>query len=129
VYLRKVETLVLGQLSSRSLACKLKYVLRGNKHVIKTKALYLRLKHQIIALSPFSSLCKCHNPRVGVSDFLWTSGTVLTLTLFYRLSSGCDKFETRENILRLSWVFNGRISNEDISMSNKSPYICVDQCG
>ena len=63
MYLRKVETLVLGQLSSRSLACKFKDVLRGNKHVIKTKALYLRLKHQIIALSPFSSLCKCHNPR------------------------------------------------------------------
>ena len=75
MYLRKGGNLVLGELSSRSLACKLKHVLRGNKHVINTKALYLRLKHQIIALSPFSSLCKCHNPRVGVSDFLWTSGT------------------------------------------------------
>ena len=75
MYLRKGENSVLGQLSSRSLTCKLKDVLRGNKHVIKTKVLYLRLKPQIIALSPFSSLCKCHNPRVGVSDFLWTSGT------------------------------------------------------
>ena len=75
MFLRKGGNLVLGELSSRSLACKLKHVLRGNKHVINTKALYLPLKHQIIALSPFSSLCKCHNPRVGVSDFLWTSGT------------------------------------------------------
>ena len=70
MHLRMLENLALGELSSRGFACKLKDVLIGNKHVIESKALYVRLKHQIFALGPFSSLCKRHNPRVGVSDFL-----------------------------------------------------------
>ena len=44
MYLRKVENLVLGELSSRSLACKLKDVLRGNKHVIKDLSIVLTVE-------------------------------------------------------------------------------------